>query len=191
MVPELVEGVCLGPADGNTEPDWLRRREAANPNPDPPTWKWKLVDLSVPVLQAWSCTGGGALTEAVPPPWAGLLMLSAHHSAAVTTPPDGMWELLIPAGRLHPGLSAAAAPPPRVEVGRSSGVFLLVALEVKLNDEATPPDARLLLQTERLLLVARQRSPGSAAAADPDPSGFLEPRQRQSDVGYRNNPESL
>lgn len=38
-------------------------------------------------------------------------MLSAHHSAAVTTPPDGIWELLVPAGRLHPGSSAAAAPP--------------------------------------------------------------------------------
>lgn len=77
----------------------------------PPTWKWKLMDLSIPVLQAWSCTGGGAVTEAVPPPWARLLMLSAHHSAAVTTPPDGIWELLVPAGRLHPGSSAAAAPP--------------------------------------------------------------------------------
>lgn len=180
MVPELTEGVWLGPAGvavsaeapilvsaagwfgsqvSITEPDWLRRSCSL-----PPTCKWKLMDLSVAVLQAWSCTGGGAFTEAVPPPWARLLMLSAHRSAAVTAPPDGIWELLVPSGRLRSGSSAAAAARRRTEVGRSSGGFLFMPLEAKLNDEATPPEGRLLLQTERLLLVARQPSPGNAAA---------------------------
>lgn len=147
----------------------------------PPTWKWKLIYLSIPVLQAWSCTGGGALTEAAPPPWARLLMLSARHSAAVTAPPDGIWELLVPAGRLHSGWSAAAAPPLRMEVGRSSGVFPFMALEPR------PLKDGCYCRQSASCWSHGNRLQETLLPSDPNPSLFLERRQRQSDVEYRNN----